>query len=96
MQVKVFKFELVRSFFLYKKAGALRKKDILDIVKAIKSLNEDKCRCILAERFQIFKKRLIKQATDGEVGAEYVASQIEQQLNDFCKQISLFDFEGFE
>ena len=95
-QVKVFKFELVRSFFLYKKAGALRKKDILDIVKAIKSLNEDKCRCILAERFQIFKKRLIKQATDGEVGAEYVASQIEQQLNDFCKQISLSDFEGYE
>ena len=94
--VKVFKFELVRSFFLYKKAGALRKKDISDIVEAIKSLNEDMCRCILAERFQIFKKKLIKQATEGEVGAEYVASQIEQQLNDFCRQISLFDFEGFE
>jgi len=42
------------------------------------------------------EQTLIKQATDGEVGAEYVASQIEQQLNDFCKQISLFDFEGFE
>lgn len=95
-QARVFKFELVRSFFLYKSCGALRKKDISDIIKAIKSLNEEKTRSVLAERFETFKKKLIKQATDGEVGAEYVASQIDQQLGEFCRQISLFDFEGYE
>lgn len=95
-QVRVFKFELVSSFFLYKNSGALRKRDISDIVESIKSLNEEKTRSILAARFDVFKKKLIKKATDGEVGAEYVASQIEQQLNDFCRQISLFDFEGFK
>ena len=95
-QVQVFKFEMVRSFFLYKNAGALRKKDIVEAIEAIKNLNEKNIRKILAERFETFKKKLIKQATGGEVGAEYVASQIEQQLNEFCKQISLFDIEGFE
>ena len=95
-QVRVFKFELVRSFFLYKNTGALRKKDISDIVEAITNLNEEKSKGILADRFKMFKKKLLEQATDGEVGAEYVASQIEKQLNDFCKQISLFDIEGFE
>ncbi len=93
-QVRVFKFELVRSFFLYKKCGALRKKDISDIIEAMTSLNEEMTRNILANRFEVFKKKLIKQTTDGEVGAKYVALQIEQQLNDFCRQISLFDFEG--
>ena len=95
-QVRVFKFELVSSFFLYKSSGALRKRDISDIIEAIKSLNEEKTRSILAARFDMFKKKLIKKATDGEVGADYVASQIEKQLNDFCRQISLFDFEGFK
>lgn len=95
-QVSIFKFELVRSFFLYKNAGALRKKDILDIIEAITSLNEEKSRDILEERFEKFKKKLIQQATNGELGAEYVASHIEQQLNDFCRQTSLFDNRGFE
>lgn len=90
-QMSVFKFELVQSFFLYKSCGALRKKDILEVTEAIKKLDEGKARSILAARFGIFKKKLIQQATVGEIGAEYVATQIEQQLNDFCKQISLFE-----
>ena len=94
-QVRVFKFELVSSFFLYKNSGALRKRDISSIIEAIKRLDEEKTRNILVERFDMFKKKLIKKATDGEVGAEYIASQIEQQLNDFYRQISLFDFEEF-
>lgn len=93
-QMRVFKFELLRSFFLYKKSGALRKKDISEITEAIKKLDERKVRSIFAARFETFKTKLIRQATDGEVGVEYVTAQIEQQLNDFCKQISLFeDFE---
>ena len=95
-QIKVFEFELVQGFFLYKNCGALRKKDISSIIEAIKSLNEEMARRILTERFDTFKKRLIKQATDGEIGAEYVALQIEYRLNDFCRKLSLFDVEGFE
>lgn len=94
-QMDLFKFELVQSFFLYKNCGALRKKDTAEITKAIKNLDEGKIRNILESRFKTFKKKLIKQATDGEVGAIYVADQIEQQLNDFCRQISLFEDEGF-
>lgn len=90
-QMNIFKFELVQSFFLYKNCNALRKKDVLDVTKAIKKLDERKVRSILAARFGIFKKKLIKQATIGEIGVEYVSAQIEQQLNDFCKQISLFE-----
>ena len=90
-QMNIFKFELVQSFFLYKNCNALRKKDVLEVTKAIKKLDERKVRSILAARFGIFKKKLIKQATIGEIGVEYVSAQIEQQLNDFCKQISLFE-----
>ncbi len=90
-QVNLFKFELVRSFFLYKNSGAFRKKDISEITEAMKNFDEKKVRRILEDRFGIFKKKLIKQSTEGELGAEYVATQIEQQLNDFCRQISLFE-----
>ena len=91
--LNLFKFELVRSFFLYKKCGALRKKDILIIKEAITSLNEEKTILVLEDRFDVFKKKLIKQATDGEMCAEYVTLQIESQLTEFCRQISLFDNE---
>ena len=90
-QVMVFKFELVRSFFLYKNCGALRKKDISEIVTAIINLDEKRTRTILEERFLVFKKKLIKQATEGKVGTEYVVNQINRQLNEFCKQVSLFE-----
>lgn len=92
-QVNVFKFELVRSFFLYKNYGSLRKKDISEIVTAIKNLDEARVRGILEERFGIFKKKLIKQATEGEIGTEYVTAQISRQLSEFCKQLSLFEVE---
>ncbi len=95
-QMNVFRFELVQSFFLYKNSGVLRKRDVSEAVEAIKNLDEKKIRSILRARFESFKKKLIKQATDGEIGAEYVTAQIERQLNDFCRQISLFEFEGFK
>ena len=90
-QVKVFKFELIRSFHLYKQCGALRKKDITEMVTAIRNLDEEKVRSVLEERFNIFKRILLKKATEGEVGTEYVAAQISRQLSEFCKQVSLFE-----
>lgn len=89
-----FGFDLIRTYYLFKNIGALRKVDKVEAIEAIRSLDERKTRSILAARFKTFKVKLIKQATDGELGVQYVTSQIDQQLNNFCKQISLFeDFE---
>ena len=93
-QKELFNFDLVRTFFLYNNCGALRKNDYLEITKAIKNLDEGKTRRILADRFDRFKKLMLKRVTTGEVGAEYVAAQIEQQLKNFCKQLSLFEDIG--
>ena len=90
-RMKVFKFEYVRTYFLYKSVGALDKKTTKLLVEAIKNLDEGKTRTILAEKFKTFKAKIIAQATDDEVGAAFIAEQIDHQLNDFCKQLSLFE-----
>ena len=90
-RMNVFPFELAQAFFLYQNSQAFGKEDTAEIIKAIKDLNENKTRNILAARFEVFKKNFIKLATDGQVGAQYVAAQIERQLNALCQQISLFE-----
>lgn len=91
--MKLFKFEFVRSYFLYKSVGAFDKRSNKMIVEAIKNLDEKKTRSILTEKYEKFRAKLIAQATVDEVGAAYIAEQIDSQLNDFCKQISLFEDE---
>ena len=63
------------------------------LVKVHIILNGKETILVLEDRFDVFKKKLIKQATDGEMCAEYVTLQIESQLTEFCRQISLFDNE---
>ena len=89
--LNVFKFELIKTFYLYKRVGALTKKEISSIIEAIKELNEREVRSVLAKKYNRFKTNLIKQATGDEMGATFIAEQIEQQLDDFCKQLSLFE-----
>lgn len=86
-----FQFDLIRTYYLFKNTGALRKSDKIEVVEAIKELDEGKTRSVLASRFKAFRAKLIKQATNDALGAQYVAAQIDQQLNNFCKQISLFE-----
>ena len=86
-----FQFDLIRTYSLFKNTGALRKCDKIEAVEAIKKLDESKTRSVLASRFKAFRAKLIKQATNDALGAQYVAAQIDQQLNNFCKQISLFE-----
>ena len=64
---------------------------IHDDTKAIQELDEEKTRSILADRFTVFKKNTLKQATADEVGSSYVTTLVEQQLKNFCKQLSLFE-----
>ena len=90
-RLNVFKFEYIRSYYLYKSVEALTKKEKKEIVVAIKSLDEQTTQSILSQNFRKFKRNLIKQASENEVGAQYIAEQIEQQLDDFCRQISLFE-----
>lgn len=90
-KMEIFQFELVRSYFMYKKVGALRKSDCDEIIDAIKDMNEDEIRSILAVRFKFFKRKLTQMMTQGEIGADYVAAMVNKQLNEFCKQISLFE-----
>lgn len=90
-KLNVFRFEYVRSYYLYKSVGALTKKERKEIVSAIKDLDEKTTRDILKQKFKAFKRNLIKQASQNEVGAKYIAEQIEQQLDDFCRQMSLFE-----
>ena len=91
VRMKVFKFEYVRSYYLYKSVGALDKKSTKAVVEAIKNLEEGKARDILVEKFDRFKAKMIKKATKDEIGAAYIAEQIDRQLNDFCTQLSLFE-----
>ena len=93
-RMNVFSFEYVRTYYLYKSVGALDKKTSRTLIDAIKKLDEGKARAILAEKFNRFKAKMIARATDNEVGAAYIAEQIERQLNDFGKQLTLF--EGLE
>ena len=88
---KVFRLEYVQTYFLYKKVGALDKKSAKALIEAIRNLDERKTRDILAEKFNKFKANMIAQATENEIGVAYIAEQIDQQLNDFCKQLSLFE-----
>ena len=89
--MKVYEFEYVRCYYLYKSVGALDKKSAKNLVEAIKNLDERKTRDILAEKFTKFRAMMIEKATDNEVGTAYISEQIEHQLNAFCNQLSLFE-----
>lgn len=87
----IFDFELVRCYYLYRQIGVLTEEETINIIENIKNLEEGKTRRVLAENFKDFKLRMINQATAHEVGTEYIVNYIEQQLTDFCRQLSLFD-----
>lgn len=91
MKYHIFDFELVRCYYLYRQIGVLTEEETINIIENIKNLEEGKTRRVLAENFKDFKLRMINQATAHEVGTEYIVNYIEQQLTDFCRQLSLFD-----
>lgn len=87
----IFNFELVRCLFLYQRVDALSKNDLNSVIENIKNLDEGSTKVILTKNYESFKEKMISQATNGEVGVDYIVSQIEQQLTNFCRQLSLFD-----
>ncbi len=87
----VFSFDLIRCFYLYKNIGVLTPEIESRIIEDFKNLDERNARKELADKFDDFKNATIKAATTNEAGAEYIVNQIEQQLTNLCRQLSLFD-----
>lgn len=87
----VFDFELVKCLFMYSNYGVLGRKEKNKIVKAIKNLDERTTRELLLKRYDSFKEVVKRSAVEGEVGAEYILDEIDKQLTNVYRQLSLFD-----
>lgn len=88
---EVFHFELLRCYFMYKSVEFLGKKEYQKIICAIKNLDERECRKLLLGHYDDFKKCVIESVTSGEVGSDYIIKQVEEQLSEVYKQLSIFD-----
>ena len=86
-----FDFELVKCLFMYSQCGILNRKEKNKIINSIKNLDERTTRELLLKRFESFKEAVIKNAVDGEVGAEYIIEELNKQLTSVYKQLSIFD-----
>lgn len=90
-QIHVFEYELVRCFYMYKSVDFLGREREAEIILAIRELDERRTRDLLLEQFDRFRNKVVLTIPAGEVGAKYILSQVEDQLNAVYRQISLFD-----
>lgn len=86
-----FDFELIKCLFMYSQYGVLNRKSKSRIINSIKNLDERTTRELLLKHFDHFKEVVIKDAIDGEVGAEYIIDELNKQLTNVYKQLSIFD-----
>ena len=86
-----FDFELVKCFFMYTIYKILNRKEKNQIVQAIQNLDERKARELLLVHYNKFEDAIKTEAIKGEVGAEYILNEIDKQLTNVYKQLSLFD-----
>lgn len=86
-----FDFELIKCLFMYSRYGILNRKDKNRIINSIKTLDERTTREFLLKHFKNFKEAVIKSAVDGEVGADYIIDELDKQLTNVYKQLSIFD-----
>ena len=87
----IFDFELVKCFFMYSTYNILSRKEKNRIIKAIKNLDERTTRELLLKHYDTFKYKIKNMAIDGEVGVEYILEEIDKQLINVYRQLSLFD-----
>ncbi len=86
-----FDFELIKCLFMYSRYGALSRKEKNRIICAIRNLDERTTRERLLKHYDVFKEAVIKHAVDGEVGAEYIIEEINKQLANVYRQLSIYD-----
>ena len=45
------------------------------------------------KHFESFKEAVLKSSADGEVGAAYILEELDRQLSNVYKQLSMFDIQ---
>ena len=93
MKRDLFDFELVKCLFIYCRYGILTRREKNKIISSIKNLDERTTRELLLKHFESFKKAVIKNAVNGEVGAAYIIEELNKQLTNVYKQLSIFDVQ---
>lgn len=76
---------------MYSRYGVLSRKEKNRIIQAIKNLDERTTRELLLKHYGNFKEVVIKDAVEGEVGAEYIIEEIDKQLANVYRQLSIYD-----
>lgn len=85
--------DLVKCFYIYNSVGALSQNTEKKITDSIVMLDEKGTRKGLLENFSKFKEAVIKNVSTDQIGVEYIICQVEEQLQEIYKQISIFDRE---
>ena len=93
MKRDLFDFELVKCLFIYCRYGILTRREKNKIISSIKNLDERTTRELLLKHFESFKKAVIKNAVNGVVGAAYIIEELNKQLTNVYKQLSIFDVQ---
>lgn len=86
-----FDFELIKCLFMYSRYGILNRREKARIINSIKALDERTTRELLLTHFDRFKETVIQRSVDGEAGAEYIIDELNKQLTNVYKQLSIFD-----
>lgn len=88
--IHIFDCKLIECLYLYLNTNFLTSSDKKRIIINIKKLDERNTRKNLLKHFDEFKAKVVESIDSNEVGAEYIIQQVEKQLNDVYKQLSLF------
>lgn len=91
LHVHYFDFDLVKCFYMFCKMKAFDEREQFQIRSNIENLKEDETRKQLLNSFDNFKKAVIKNIIDDQAGADYVIQQVDYQLQEVYKQLSIFD-----
>lgn len=91
LQKNYFTFELLRCLYMYNSMDVLVDEDRKKIVSAIRKLDEVKTRKLLLDKYELFKVAVLQSVSNDEVGAEYIIGQIEQQLTDVYRQLTIWE-----
>ena len=90
-KIHTFDYSLIKCFYMYTQLEVFSEREHKNVINSLKKLDERKVREQLLSKFDKFKTLLKMNATDGEVGTEYILDQIEQHLSNVYQQLSLFD-----
>ena len=90
-QKHIFDFELIKCLFMYSQYDVLSRKEKNRIIQTIIKLDERTTRELLLKHYEDFREKVVSIAVEGEVGAEFILGEIEKQLTNVYRQLSLFD-----